>query len=332
MSTATSPTHAPAPRAFVLGNFVLACCWQVARLPRAGETFEAHGFHSEAGGKGLNVAVALQRLGVKVDTLIGAGSDAAADRLFALLAHERLSTRHVHRLPGPSGWGAGMIGADGANAIAVYPGANHLLTAAHAQAARAEIESAQLVYGQFETSIAAVEAAFTLAHGAGVPTLLNPAPWRPPTPALKRCTRTVLVNEIEAADLLGLDVLPVAAASTAVGAALEAFSHEWPAAQRLVVTLGAGGALGAERDAQGRWQSVHSPACAITAVDTVGAGDAFAAGYAAAVLAGQPLAEALRWGNRCGGEVAARAGVLAALPDAARLRELLQAAPAASGA
>ena len=328
----TDSVPAAAPRAFVLGNFVLACCWQVARLPRAGETLQARGFHSEPGGKGLNVAVGLQRLGVAVDTLIGCGSDAAAEQLFALLARERLATRHVHRLAGPSGWGAGLIAAEGANAIAVHLGANQLLTAAHAQAARAEIEAAQLVYGQFETSLASVEGAFTLAHAAGVPTLLNPSPWQPPTAVLRRGTHTVLVNQVEAAELLGLDALPTADARARVGDALAGFGRAWPSAQRLVVTLGADGALGAQRDAQGGWQLMSSPAAAITAVDTVGAGDAFAAGYAAALLAGRPLAEALRWGNCCAGEVAARAGVLAALPDARRLRALLQALPAATSA
>ena len=64
-------TTPPLPRAFVLGNFVQACCWHVARLPQAGETLEAHHLQIEPGGKGLNVAVCLQRLGVAVDTLTG---------------------------------------------------------------------------------------------------------------------------------------------------------------------------------------------------------------------------------------------------------------------
>ena len=74
--------------------------------------------------------------------LAGCGQDAAADELLALLATEGVDATHVHRLPGPSGWGAGLIGADGHNTIAVYPGANGLLTAAHAEAARSAIEAA----------------------------------------------------------------------------------------------------------------------------------------------------------------------------------------------
>ena len=325
-------TTPPLPRAFVLGNFVQACCWHVARLPQAGETLEAHHLQIEPGGKGLNVAVCLQRLGVAVDTLIGCGDDAAGDALLALLAREGLATTHVHRLAGPSGWGAGLIGADGSNCIAVHPGANRLLTAAHAEAARGAIEAARLVYGQFETALVAVEAAFAIAQARGVPTLLNPSPWQAPPEALRAATHTVIVNEVEAVDLLALpqplDGTPQGAAR-AVAAALAGFHAHWPAARRLVVTLGEHGALGAEFDDE-RWSMWHAPARAINAVDTLGAGDGFSSGYALAVLQGRALPMALAWGNLCGAHVAARTGVIDALPDAPGLAAMIEQAPPAA--
>jgi sugar/nucleoside kinase (ribokinase family) len=56
----------------------------------------------------------------------------------------------------------------------------------------------------------------------------------------------------------------------------------------------------------------------------VGAGDAFASGYCAARLSGESLETALRWGNACGGHLASKAGVLAALPNAQTLTDLLR--------
>ncbi len=325
------PPAATAPRTFVLGNFVQACCWHVGRQPALGETVQADRFQVEPGGKGLNVAVGLRRLGAEVQALIGCGQDQAAEALLALLAREGLPTEHVHRLPGLSGWGSGLIGADGHNSIVVYLGANRLLTAAHAEAARADIEGAQLVYGQFETALPALEAAFHIAHARGVPTLLNPSPWQPPPPGLRRSTHTLLVNEVEAAQLLALphalDSRPVPAARLLAGQ-LAQLGATWPALRRLVVTLGAHGALGAERLAgDGPWSLWHAAAPPIRAVDTVGAGDGFACGYALAVLRGQPLPSALGWGNLCGGHVAARRGVLGALPDAQQLQALRASAP-----
>lgn len=319
------PTTQPArPAAFVLGNFVQACCWSVPRLPLPGETLVATGVHIEPGGKGLNVAVCLQRLGAQVSTLIGCGNDAAGEQLLALLQSEGVDTTHVHQMAGASGWGSGWIGADGQNAIAVYPGANLLLTAEHVAQAHSAIDAAHLVYGQFETSLPAVEAAFAYAHARGLVTVLNPSPWQTPSQALRANTHTLIVNEVEAQGLLAL-AAPLAGSAAAcaqsVAQALGVFWAQWPAAQRLVVTLGAMGCLGFERSvAISYW---HAPAPHVQAVDTVGAGDAFASGYCAAVLAGRSLADALVWGNTCGAYLASQVGVLGALPNAVKLSAML---------
>jgi ribokinase len=97
---------------FVLGNHVQACCWQVQRLPTAGETFQATGLTVEPGGKGLNVAIGLHRQGLDVSVMMGCGQDAAADELLKVLRQEGLDTAHVFQFPGASGWGAGLIGAN----------------------------------------------------------------------------------------------------------------------------------------------------------------------------------------------------------------------------
>jgi ribokinase len=310
--------------AFVLGNFVQACCWSVPRLPLPGETLVATGVHIEPGGKGLNVAVCLQRLGVQVSTLIGCGSDAPGAQLLELLEREGVNTAHVHRLAGASGWGSGWIGEDGQNAIAVYPGANLLLTPDHVARAHSAIDAAQLVYGQFETSLPAVEAALQYAHARGVTTVLNPSPWQHPSSVVRAHTHTVVVNEMEAQGLLGLAAALQGSAQDCaqqISRLLSAFWLQWPGAQRLVVTLGAVGSLAFERATS---QSCsYAPAPSVLAVDTVGAGDAFASGYCAAVLAGASLANALVWGNACGAYLASQAGVLDALPDEKRLHALL---------
>jgi ribokinase len=311
-------------KVFVLGNFVQACCWNVPRLPLLGETLVATGVHIEPGGKGLNVAVCLHRLGTSVSTVIGCGADVAGAELLNLLENEGMSIRHIHRFAGASGWGSGWITASGQNAIAVYPGANLLLDESHIALARSEIEQSELVYGQFETSISAVEAAFQFAQAKQVMTVLNPSPWQIPSEELRRATHTVIVNETEAQQLLDL---PDAFGGAGLACALKiiprlgVFWAKWPNAQCLVVTLGENGSLGFERNQPEHcWYA--SPA-AIFAVDTVGAGDAFAGGYCAARLAGESFSSALRWGNLCGGYLASKAGVLGALPNTETLSKLL---------
>lgn len=311
-------------KVFVLGNFVQACCWMVPRLPLPGETLIATGVNIEAGGKGLNVAVCLQRLGLQVDALIGCGADSAASYLLALLEREGISKQHVHAFEGASGWGSGWIAADGQNAIAVFPGANLLLNSEHVAQAQYAISQSQLVYGQFETSLQAVDAAFAIAHKSGVPTVLNPSPWQMPSAAVLSTTHTVIVNETEARQLLALPAPLLGDAEQCamqVNAALENFWGSWPASQRLIVTLGALGSLGFERSAE---KHTYQAAPKIQAIDTVGAGDAFASGYCAAVLAGHDLQTALLWGNACGAHLASIAGVLDALPHRVVLERLLK--------
>lgn len=305
-------------RIVVLGSFVQACCWKVARLPKAGETFTASALSIEAGGKGLNVAIGTRRLGADVDVLLGIGEDDAGDALLRLLENEGLSTEHVWRLAPQSGYGAGLVAADGENAIAVYPGPNLMLANEHVQQAKTAIGAADLVYGQLETSVAAVASAFRAARLSGALTVLNPSPWQSLPEHLLDDTDVLIVNELEAQDLLGLDS-PLSGSLQdcieLICAFLESFWLKWQGSL-LVVTLGAIGSLAFERHGP-----THSaPAFEIAAIDSVGAGDAFASAMCMELCKRTPLAQALRYGNACGAIMASKFGVLAALPDRTELQ------------
>lgn len=308
----------------VLGSFVQACCWKVERLPKAGETFVASALSIEAGGKGLNVAIGTRRLGAQVDVLLGIGADAAGDELLRLLRQEDISVAHVWRLAAQSGYGAGLIAANGQNMIAVYPGPNLLLDAEHVQAAESAIAAANLVYGQLETSVSAVAAAFRCARRAGVRTVLNPSPWQCLPASLLDDTDVLVVNEIEARELLGLvgpltGSLPDCVALLRAG--LDAFWVQWPGLL-VVVTLGSLGSVAFERNGV----TCQTPAFATDAVDCVGAGDAFASALCIALCQDASLATALRYGNACGALMASRFGVLDALPDRAAVETFLRSA------
>lgn len=319
----TSPPSKRRVHAFVLANFVQACCWSVERLPQPGETLAAHDVSVEPGGKGLNIAIGLNRLGVPVQSLLGCGQDLAGNGLIKLFEEEGLSTAGVRRFAAASGWGSGWIAADGRNAIAVYPGANLLLTEQDTLSCREAIEAAAFVYGHFETSLPAVQSAFELACTAGVPTVLNPSPWQMPSLSLQRSTQTLLVNEVEAAHLLGFAKPLVLSDAPRVMAALPALWQAWPTLQRLVMTLGADGCWGIERSGSGHMR--HAPAARIEAIDTVGAGDAFACGYLMACQDGLSFEQCLVWGNASGAWMASQRGVLGALPRKAQMEQMLQA-------
>jgi len=309
-------------RLFIAANFVMACCWRVERLPLEGETLLSQSFAAEPGGKGLNVAIGARRLGAQVDALLGIGGDAAGDRLCSLLDQEGIALDHVHRLADSSGHGCGLIDAEGRNSIAVCLGPNLLLQPAHADAAAQEIARADAVYGQFETSLSAVQRVFEIAAQHGRLTVLNPSPYQPIPADLLALTQVLLVNEVEAAGLLAWQLPSSACLSecaSSLDAAAQAFWPRWPAGQLLVVTLGALGSVALRRDQP----PLAVPGFAVAVQDSMGAGDAFAAGLITQLLSGQELASSLRVANACGALMCMQTGVLDALPRDADLREFL---------
>jgi 2-dehydro-3-deoxygluconokinase len=82
------------------------------------------------------------------------------------------------------------------------------------------------------------------------------------------------------------------------------------------------GAAGATLVGEG--EPVNAPAVRVArVVDTVGAGDAFCAGYLAALLDGLDAAAALRWGNGCAAAVLSVEGDLIGLPNRVELERLI---------
>jgi 2-dehydro-3-deoxygluconokinase len=89
--------------------------------------------------------------------------------------------------------------------------------------------------------------------------------------------------------------------------------------REVVVKLGAEGALAWTAEDQ----NARSRRFAVTPIDTVGAGDGFAAGYLAAFLGGGNLQERVDQGAAVGALATTRRGDLAAMPERAEVDALL---------
>ncbi len=329
----TLPAQAIRRELFVIGSFVEAHCWSVARAPGNDESVQANAYVRECAGKGLAVALGAHRVGAAVNVLIAAGYDAAGDALVALLKREGLSTAHVHRLGPHSGQGCGLISAQGDSTVTVFPGANLFLGAQELQHAAVDLQQAAVVYAQLEAPIPTVRAALEMGAAAGALIVLNPSPWpadvRLSQPgewaALLSASRVLVVNRAEAA--AWLSALEEGLALDRAKADLQALPTEvlstlwrnWPAGEWLIVTLGAQGCL-----AYGRGGALHRLAGhAVAGCHPIGAGDAFSAGLCAALVEGKPMEEALRWANACGALAASGEGILAALPQRGDVAALL---------
>jgi ribokinase len=298
------------PSIFVLGSFVAACSVKVDRLPAPGETLGARSFILEAGGKGFNHAVGANRLGAAVDGILATGDDLFGRLAADALAREGLPAHMLLSKDGPTGAGVGFVDRDGENCIAVFRGANALLSAADVADAADRIGAADLVTAQFEIDDAAIAAAFAIARAAGTLTMLNPSPYRPIAAEILRDTDYLIMNAGEFRAFAG------AADTLTVQQALGALAIDGPIG--IVVTEGKAGAW-----ARHGTTLRHVPAFPIEAIDSIGAGDAFLVGLAVAIGRGRPWDQALRAASACGAMTTSRPGVLAALPTAREIEAFL---------
>jgi ribokinase len=292
----------------VLGSLNVDLVARVPALPRPGETARGGRLQTFTGGKGANQAVAAARLGWRVAMVGRVGRDAGGDALLGQLEGDGVDVAGVARDDEePTGTALIMVDAAGENLIAVASGANGLVGAADVERALRAVGSDGLLVLQLEIPVAA--AALAIREGRRV--LLNAAPAAELDAGLLRRLEALVVNESEAAALLGRPV-PDAAAG------LEAARDLHAAGARLaVVTMGAAGS--ALCDAGGPRRVDPFP---VTAVDTTAAGDAFVGALAVGLAAGLPAPAAARLASAAGAAAASREGAQTSLPGTADLERL----------
>jgi ribokinase len=301
------------PKITVVGSLNMDLIVSAPRIPGPGETVIGGGFHTAAGGKGANQAVAAARLGAQVNMVGRVGDDTYGQVQLSNLAADGVDTTFVTVDP-KAHTGVALITVDdvGENSIVVSPGANWHVSATNVEAAKAAISGADMLLLQLETQPEVVTRAIELAARHDVPVVLNPAPARPVPPELLAQVTYLIPNESETALLSGQPVADLGSAQAAARKLREM------GVGTVVLTLGGKGAfLVAQK------QEKHVPAFAVEVVDTTAAGDAFVAGFAVAVASGKPLLEAVRFATATGGLATTKLGAQPSLPTLAEVKRLL---------
>lgn len=261
----------------VVGSANLDVVVHAAARPAGGETVLGSSVVEVPGGKGLNQALAAARSAAT--SFVGdVGEDRAGAMLVAALRAAGVDVSHVRMAPGRSGLAYIVVTPDAENSIVVLPLANAGLRDERVAAALDAL-APRVVITQCEVPPAAVAAAaqWCVRHGARF--ALNLSPVRDVSAAVLEACDPVIVNIIEAQEVLAsTDADPEA---LALALAVRARSA--------VVTAGGRGAVVAERGIATRIE-----ATAVQAVDTTGAGDAFAGALAAWLASGHGLVDAAR--------------------------------------
>lgn len=279
-------------------------------LPAPGQTVLGHTFDMGPGGKGSNQAIGARRLGADVTLVTKVGDDAFADAARRLFEIEGLLGPGILQAATHTGVGLILVDDAGDNMIAVAPGANGRLAPEDLDAVPGLFEGASHLLCQLECPPSLFAAAAGRARAAGMMTILNPAPAVPLDDGVLALVDVLTPNETELRVLAGMPTGDDGEVEAAARSLLARGAGE------VIATLGERGGLRVTRDGTEPFAAFR-----VTARDATGAGDAFNAGFVAALAAGAPPGEAIELGARAGAFCVTRLGVIDGLPTRAQLDE-----------
>ncbi len=293
-------------RIAVIGAYVVDCFVRTPVLPIWDSEYEVHSVRTSPGGKALNQAVALARLGAQVAAVGVVGGDGYGRDILGLLDRERIDTRWMDQRPdSPTAVCVCLVGDAGESSILWHIEDDMSVTTATVRNAAGAISDADAVLMTFEMPSESISETIRLAsdHGTGV--IVQPAPVLQDEVAARslpwELVDLVVPNRDEARRLLADGQLPEVLLARAI--------NEQLGVKRVVVTLGADGCVMYGTDGQR-----HYPAHAVVPVDTTGASDAFTATLAAFLTAGAPEVDAVDAAQRAAAAAISRTGGYESMP------------------
>ena len=282
---------------------------RVERFPAPGAKVHASDFITTGGGCAANAAVAVARLGTRAAFAgpLGGTNDAVSNRILDDLTAEGVDCSGVVRLDGGSASvSLILLDAEGEKTIATRRGTG--LGAVLPRDADALVANADavLVDNRFPEFVSAVARA---ARARKIPVVIDlDLKTAPGDPLLALGTHVIASAEALRGTTGENDLAAGLAKLAAHNAGL------------LGVTDGANGVYWREDDSLR-----HLPAFAVTAIDTLGAGDAFHGGFTLALVEGRGLVDALRFASAAAALKCTRFGGANGAPKRAEVEAFLKA-------
>lgn len=291
-------------RVLVIGSANADYLIRTARMPALGETLTGSDFTINAGGKGLNQAVALAKLGADTAFLGAVGEDEGGRMLLATLDEHRVAFEGFVTADTPTGVAlVTVVGSD--NFILLSAGANACLTPAAITEKAQLIRAADFVVLQLEIPVETVETVCAIAKESGTRVVLNPAPYKELPPAVYAAVDYLIPNEHEAQDIVGI----APDTQESVTAAVERLRAL--GAGTVIITLGERGCVYNDGE-----DIVFAPAVKSEAVDTTSAGDSFIGALVTKLAADTPLPDAIAYAARVAAVTVSRHGAARSIPYA----------------
>lgn len=306
------------PKLLVIGSLVMDLITETARFPDEGETVLGRRFRTAPGGKGANQAVGAAKLGAEVTFFGCVGQDAYGEALLSSLRKSGVDTRHVIDSPTQTTAVGNIIleekASGTANRIIVVPGANYALRPADLSALEEEIHTYDMLLLQLEIPMEVNIAAASMAHDAGLPVMLNPAPAAPLPQKLLRCIDYLSPNEHEAAALVGHPLPPGRVPEEALHA-LQDMGVKHP-----LITMGAAGAAILTEKGAALFDGVdYQPVC-----DPTAAGDSFISAFCVASCLGLETVGCVDFANHAAAITVSRPGAQPSLPSLSEVLDFME--------
>lgn len=301
----------------VIGDLLYDCFIWADRLPRKGETVSGYRSGFFASGKGGNQAAQAAKLGADTFMIGKVGCDERGKILIHTMQTAGVYTEFITEDPKENtGTDCVLVDKDGNNAIIVAPQANSKITVEEVRRARAVIESSDVLLSQLQINEEAITEALTIAHEAGVTTVLNPAPARAIPKCYYELADYITPNETEAEFFTG-----ILQKDYSENEWIKRVTEEYHklGAKNVILTLGEKGCVYAGRESRFR-----VPAFPVEAVDSTAAGDSFNAAFCVSLASGMELREALAYANAAGALTASKHGSLPSLPDKDDVTEFMK--------
>ena len=289
----------------VLGIFVADISFSGPKIPAVGETILGNKYNVGPGGKGCNQAVAIARLGGKVNFISKIGKDAYGKLALETLKKNNINTENIIQDEKLQTGVAGILvdKQSGKNAINVIVGAPNSLKISEMNSQINLIKSSKIFLTQLEIPKDVTLYCLKTAKKNGCLTILNPAPASEISKEFYSYIDYFTPNETEAEFYTGIKITNEKEAKQAADKLINL------GIKKIIITLGEKGLF--YSDGQ---EEIHLKASSVKAIDTTGAGDAFNGALAFSLTKGKPIKACLELANKAAGLSTTKLGAGDAMP------------------
>lgn len=280
----------------VFGSLNIDHSYRVSHMVREGETLSSTSYQRNAGGKGLNQAIALVRAGQPVSMAGAIGADGLF--LKEYLDAFGVDTRLIRITDDATGHAIIQLDEDSQNAIMLYGGANQQMTVESICEALSCFGEGDYILLQNEINL--MGEIVRRAREKEMKVILNPSPMSDSLLPLMHQVDWLILNEVE-----GEAVTGKTEPDTILDILLEHYSE-----CRIVLTLGVNGSMYADKT-----QRIFQPAVKVKAVDTTAAGDTFTGFFFQSMLEGKEISYALKLAANASAIAVTRPGAGGSIPS-----------------